>query len=130
MVSLSNSSRLPANTDRNGGEPSDVSPGPRQAINQPSRNRISNVDKNDGNRLGSVLGGYGCRRIGRDDHVNFETDQLISQGGESVELTLCVSILESYVLALNIAEFTKFSLERLDRESRGRGTDCEPTYLR
>ena len=46
---------------------------------------------------------------GRDEHVNFETDQLISQGGEPVELIISVSILESYVLALNIAEFTELS---------------------
>ena len=44
---------------------------------------------------------------GRDDYVNFETDQLISQGGEPVELIISVSILESYVLALNIAELTE-----------------------
>ena len=48
---------------------------------------------------------------------------------ESVELTLSGSILESYVLPIDIAEFTKFSLERLDYESRGRGTDCEPADL-
>ena len=40
MVSLSNSNRLPANTDAMCGEPRDVTPRPRQAVNQPKRNRI------------------------------------------------------------------------------------------
>ena len=38
-------------------------------------------------------------------------NQLISQSGEPVELVLCGSILDSYVLTLNIAEFTELSLE-------------------
>jgi hypothetical protein len=42
-------------------------------------------------------------------HVNFETDQLISQGGEPVDLIISVSKLDSYVLALNIAEFMELS---------------------
>ena len=44
-------------------------------------------------------------------HINFKTDQLISQSGKPVELILRVSILESYILALNIAEFTELSPE-------------------
>jgi hypothetical protein len=56
-------------------------------------------------------------------------DQLIRQGWESVELTLGVSILENYVLPVDIAEFTKFPMERLDRECRRRGTNCKPAYL-
>ena len=58
---------------------------------------------------GSILGSQGGRRRGRDEYVNFETDQLVSQGGKPVELVLSVSILESYVLALNIAECTDLS---------------------
>ncbi len=64
--------------------------------------------------MGIVLVAFLAARAvprGRDKHVNFETDQLISQGGEPVELIFSGSILESYVLALNIAEFTKLSQE-------------------
>ena len=49
--------------------------------------------------------------VGVKKYINFETDQLISQGREPVKLTLSVSILENYVLALNITEFTELSLE-------------------
>ena len=50
-------------------------------------------------------------RRGRDERVNFERYQLISQGGEPVELIFSISILESYVFALNIAEFMERSPE-------------------
>ena len=42
----------------------------------------------------AFLSGYSGRRRGRDEHVNFETDQFISQGGEPVELIISGSILE------------------------------------
>ena len=98
---------------------------------QPARrNRVCNVDKNDRDSLGSVLGGHGSGRIGRDDQVNFKTDQLIGQAWESVELTLGVSILENDLLPVDIAEFAELSLERFDRGGRGRRTDCKPADLR
>jgi hypothetical protein len=70
---------------------------------------ISYGCKNDGDCFGSILGGQGSRRPGRDEHVDFETDQLISRGGEPVELIISGSKLEGYVLALNIAKFTELS---------------------
>ena len=54
----------------------------------------------------------------REEHVNFETDQFISQGGEPVELIISGSILESYVLALNIAECTELSPNNSTRQRR------------
>jgi hypothetical protein len=53
----------------------------------------------------------GFRRRGRDEYVNFETDPLIGEGGEPVKLTFRGSILDSYVLALDIAELTERSRE-------------------
>jgi hypothetical protein len=61
--------------------------------------------------MGSVLGGDSSRRQGREEHVNFETDQFISQGGEPLDLIVSGSILEYYVLALSIAECTELSTE-------------------
>ncbi len=37
------------------------------------------------------------------DYINFETDQFVSQGREPFELALAVSMLESYILALDLA---------------------------
>ena len=62
-------------------------------------------------KSGTIFPHQRSGRRARDEHVNVETDQLISQSGEPVELVLCGSILESHVLALNIAEFTKLSPE-------------------
>lgn len=61
--------------------------------------------------FGSVLSGYGGGSIGCDDHVNFKTHHVIGQGRESVELSLGVSIFESYVISFNIAQFVELPLE-------------------
>ena len=57
MVSLSISSCLPVNSDAMLVTPCDVSPRPRQAVNEAERNRIRYAVKNDRNRPGSVLCG-------------------------------------------------------------------------
>jgi hypothetical protein len=108
---------LPANTSEISVNPVTFPPGSREAINQPKRNRIRYAKKNDGYRSGSVLSSYGSRRPGRDEHVNFETDQLIGQGREPVELIISVSIVESDVLTLNIAERTELWRDCPDRRT-------------
>src|SRR6476660_5853562 len=70
---------------RHGGEPSEVSPWPREAVNQPSRNRIRPAVKNNRNRLGSVLAGYGSRCGGREEYVHIEAHQLVNQSGKPVK---------------------------------------------
>ena len=85
MVSLSSSRRLPATPT-----PMVVNPVmfPRASAGyQPAPPQsVRNIDKNNGDSFGRVLGGYGRGRIGRDDHVNFKTDQLIGQSRESSSL--------------------------------------------
>ena len=66
-------------------------------------------------------------RRGREEHVNFETNQLISQGGEPVELIISGSILESYVLAIDIAQFTES--RRNDSPAGPTRADSEPADL-
>ena len=65
---------------------------------------------------------------GRDDHVNLETDQVISQGGKPVEFIVSVSRLESYVLALDIAEFTELSPEQLAPEAEAEPAPRYPIF--
>jgi hypothetical protein len=60
--------------------------------------------KNDGDCFCGVLGGQGGRRRVHDEHVNFETDELINQDRKAVRLSLRVSVLESYIPALNKPE--------------------------
>src|SRR5262245_13938044 len=82
---------------------------PRQAVNQPNCNRITPTCKNDRNRLSSVLDGYGGSRRDRDYYVNLETDQLVSQGGETVKLALRRSILDENVFAFHVPKLTQIS---------------------
>src|SRR5262249_10832700 len=89
---------------RNVGESRDVSPRPREAVNQPSRDRIKHAKKNDRNGPGSVLGRLNSGRRGNNEHVDLESDQLISQRWTLVEPCVRVSILDRYVLVLNMAE--------------------------
>jgi hypothetical protein len=68
-------------------------------------------------------------------HVNLETDQLISQRGESVEIIISESILKSYILALNIAQCTKLSPNGLGPTAwtatwPGSGAGSEPPNFR
>ena len=85
----------------------------------PGRARLSTSPTATGSpRLEKQLGSswsrswqLGLRVEGVTRYVNLETDQLISQGGKPVELIVGVSRLESYILALDIAEFTETSPE-------------------
>ena len=108
MVSLSNSSRLPASTDTIVVNPVMFPPGRARLSTNPF-GRIGSVTsiKTIGIVLVAFLAATGSGRIGGDNHVNFKTDQLLGQRGESVDVTLGVSILEDNILPLNIAEFTQ-----------------------
>src|SRR5580765_3197561 len=84
-----------------------------------------------GDRLGGVLGSSGFIRSGRDEYVNFETDEFVSESGESVELIISEAILDSDVLALNITEFVDLLQELLaPRDAIGSRTGSEPPNLR
>src|SRR5262249_12686988 len=90
----------------------DVATGPRKAFHQAYLNRIdANPRHNDGNCLGRILGGPGVIRTTRNDDVNFETDQLIRQGGKPVGFIFSESRLDGYILALNVTERTKLCLQ-------------------
>jgi hypothetical protein len=85
--------------------------------------------KNDGDCFSGVLGGARVIGPGRDDHVDLETHQLISQDGEPVVLSIGESMDKSHVLAIDITEFPELSLERFVPRS-GTGTRSKKTNLR
>ena len=89
------------------------SPGRARLSIRSSRNRIIHTYKNNGDRSRRVLGSKSGNRARRHKQINLETYQLISQDGEPVEPIISVSILESYVLTLNIAECTELSSKQL-----------------
>jgi len=110
---LSNSSRLPANTDVMLVNPVMFPPGRAMLSTSPDATGSDPLK----NTIGIVLVAFLATRVSfrgdREEHVNFETDRLLSDGGEPVGFVFCVSILQSYVLALNTAEFTELSQELL-----------------
>jgi hypothetical protein len=79
--------------------------------------------KNDRGRLCGSLGGVDRLRIRRNDDLNLEADQLISQGRKSVGLTFSESGFDGYILSLNVTERTEPC-----RQCRGpmRGTGKSP----
>ena len=103
IVSLSNSSRLPPSSERDGAKSREVSARPRQAIYQTGPDGIV-ARKNDGNRFGGVLCSPGLVCRGCNQQVYFETDQFIGQAREAIELIVSGTILESEAFAFNIAE--------------------------
>ena len=89
LQALANQRRL------NAAEPGDVTPGPREAVNQPSPNRISHIIENNWDRPRCILQSDGLRRPASDDQVEFEPDQLIGQSGKPVEPIVSGSIVEN-----------------------------------
>src|SRR5262249_52237723 len=83
----------------NVGQACDVATGPRQAVSQ--------LNKNNRNRLGRVLGCYGCRCRAREQHVDVETYELIHQGRKPVQLVIGGAILEGKVLPFDKSEFSE-----------------------
>ena len=113
MVSLSNSSRFPANTAPMVVNPVMLPPGRAKLSTRPSATGSPPPKKTIGIVRVALLAARASFDPGRDQYVNLETDQLIRQGREPIELIISASVLESYVLTLNIANFTELSPERL-----------------
>src|SRR5262249_32127277 len=96
----------------------------RETRDEPVANRIANVNHDDGDRLGGVLG---CRRYLRprrcDDEVHLEPDQLGRQVGQPVDPILRISIDDNNILALNPPELAQPLPERVEQRrpcERGR----------
>jgi hypothetical protein len=90
-------------------------PRPRQAGDESCPNRISGACHHDRERARGVLGCTGrCGSYGH-KHVDVEPDQLGRQVGEPFILSLCPTVLDDEVLALDIAEVAQPLPEGIDR---------------
>src|SRR5215510_3248126 len=129
-VSLSSSSCL-ANSSRPAlpDTPVTFPPGRARLAMSPLR---ANVNHNDGDRLGGVLGCRRCLRPRRcDDQVHLEPDQLGRQVGQPVDPTLRISIVDDNILALNPSELAQPLPERVEQgRPIGRGRQPKETYPR
>ena len=77
---------------------------------------------------GGVLGGHRDWRPRGDDDVDLEPDQLGREVGQPVESTLCKSILDGKILALNPPELAEPLPERLNEISAVGRAAREITY--
>ena len=119
-ISLSSSSRFPASSEAHLGQPRDVAAGPRQALNQPTRNRVTRSRHNDRDCPGSVFGSQSIGSKGSDDDVNLETDEIGCEVREAIASTLRIAVLDADVLSLDPSEVAETLPECLVPE-RGSG---------
>src|SRR2546422_1356147 len=89
------------------GQACDVSTRPREAGDEPTPHRIASIRHDNGDRPSSLLGCKGRVRSWRYDHGNVETDEVGREVRESLILSFRGSVLERYVLALHVAEFSE-----------------------
>jgi hypothetical protein len=76
--------------------------------------------------LVSFLGGAGCRRTPRDDHIDLEAHQLSREEREAIQLSLGPPILDDDVFALHIPKLPQTIAECLvTGRVHGRGTAGE-----
>src|SRR4029077_9330885 len=85
----------------------------------------------NGNRVSSFLGSLRIRRAGRDNDVHVETNQLGRKIGQSIEFSLCISVLNDNVFPLHVTEVAQTLAEGLGagRDS-GRKRRNEESYAR
>ena len=102
------------------GQPRDVAAGPRQALNQPTRNRVTRSRHNDRDSPGSFLGSQSIGSNGSDDDVNLETDEIGCEVREAIASTLRIAVLDADVLSLDPSEVAETEPECLVPE-RGIG---------
>ncbi len=90
------------------GQPGDIATGLRKAGDQPVRHRIGSSSEDDWEGSRRLLGGQrgGCTARS-DDEINRARDQLGCKSGESLQLSLGISILEHHVATLEVAEVTE-----------------------
>ena len=86
------------------GQPRDVAAGPRQALNQPTRNRVTRSRHNDRDCPGSFFGSQSIGSNGSDDDVNLETDEIGREVREAIVPTLRISVLDADVFSLDPSE--------------------------
>ncbi len=105
------------------GQPRDVAAGPRQALSQPQRNRVTRCRHNDRDCPGSSLGSQSIGSTGCDDHVDLETDEIGCEVREAIVFTLRIAVLDVDVLALDPAVVSETEPECLV-PGRGDGRRC------
>ena len=81
-----------------------------ETCDNPTAHRIGATEcHDDGDGFGCVLSSLGRFNAAGYENIAIEADQFVSKFGKSLNLTLPVSVLDSDVSALGIAEFAQAS---------------------
>src|SRR5262245_52995757 len=112
-------------------KPSEISTGSRQACHLTVPKWIIGRGEDDGDGFGRVLrllGGHGS--IGNDD-IEFETDQLIGEIRQRLELSFRISVLDNNVFSFHVAKLMQALLQCLNAPCRvGSRSTYENPYAR
>src|SRR6266536_899801 len=73
----------------------------------PSANRVSHEQKNDGNRFGGFPCGYGSRRGERDDCIHVQASQFLCQLSKPLSASFCPSSFEDNIAPFGVPEFAQ-----------------------
>src|SRR5260370_9522401 len=120
---------LHADLGRHSRRPSEVSSGPREVRYESARDRITDRDKNNRDRLSRISGCLRGWRSQRYDDVDLEAHQLGGQLGQLSESAFGPSVLEIDVPSLRVAEVAKASSEPIQCGGGGSPQEPEPWHL-
>jgi hypothetical protein len=111
-----------------GAHPGEIPAWPRETGDKPALDWIDDVNEDNGDSGGRVLGSPGAGSCSSQDQRHRKADQFSRVVGDLVEV-LCLAVLQGDMLALDVPEVTQSLPEDLDagREARG-GAGNEKTY--
>ncbi len=102
------------------GQSRDVAPGSRQALDEPTSDRVARNHHDDRNCPAGIPGSHSLGSRGTDDKVNLETYEIGCENRERIATTLRIAIFDADILALNPPEVAQTQPECLVPE-RGNG---------
>jgi hypothetical protein len=94
-------------------------------LHEPRADRIGNRRHDNRNRRRGALGRLDAGRVGRNDDVDLQPNQLRRQIGQTIGTSLCRTKLEGEIAAFDVAEFAQSFAELLAERFRIRSRQDE-----
>ena len=90
------------------------------AFDETEVHRVGHPDEHDRDARRGLLGRLGAYSRRLDDHVDFRSEQIAEQLGETLDVPVCPSFLHEDVLPLDVTELAQTRAERVDEMLVGR----------
>src|SRR5262249_18626876 len=119
--------RLELSSER--GESRDICGWTRQTCHDTALNGVADGAHHNGNGCGGLLRGEHGLGPPSENDVYFEADQIVRQLRKSLIVPPGVAVLETHVLALDIAEITESPSKSIDRWQRLNRQDTDGDYF-